>query len=240
MAARDSLVKLNDKTVAIVGNFGSLVQMTMTLLTEQGADVALVGKLTPEARRYVDHLNDQREIYAHYGRAGVIATDLEKDNELQEAAAKVVHSFSRLDTLLDTMPCLGYSLDKCNLMFNQASKFLVSRPRSRYILLAHHGHLVGDQKQTDELHEYRRQKVIEFRGKNLTTNTVLLGLTEEYLLRKYPKLPSIKAGLEEEKKISASARLVEPIEAAAWLMFLASPLSQAVNGQTLCVDHGFL
>ncbi|MGE0764565.1 MAG: hypothetical protein AB7N80_14915 [Bdellovibrionales bacterium] len=32
--------------------------------------------------------------------------------------------------------------------------------------------------------------------------------------------------------------MLDPSELAAWVMFLSSPLSQAVNGQQLFIDHG--
>jgi enoyl-[acyl-carrier-protein] reductase (NADH) len=43
---------------------------------------------------------------------------------------------------------------------------------------------------------------------------------------------------EECKKTFPKARLLDPSEIAAWVMFLASPMSQALNGQELYLDHG--
>jgi enoyl-[acyl-carrier-protein] reductase (NADH) len=144
MAGRDSLLKLNDKTVAIVGGFSSLTQMMLTLLSEQGADVALVGKETPEARRYVEHLNDQREIYPHFGRAGVISSDLSNAHETADLIGRVVHSFGRLDSLVDTLPCERSDLAFSESLVEQSIKYLTSRPRSRIVFVHHNPLLVKD------------------------------------------------------------------------------------------------
>lgn len=237
MAGRDSLLKLNDKTVAIVGEFSSMTQMILTHLSEQGADVALVGKESPEARRVCEHLNDQREIYPHYGRAGVIATDLGAAKDAGEIIARIVHSFGRLDTLVDTLPCTRADFVLSAGLVQESLKFLTSRPRSRLIWLSHHRQL-QDLSYADELKSLRTQMAEAFGPKNLTANELILGVSEEFLLRRNPRAPSIKLALEDLKKQLPHARLLDPSEIAAWVMFLASPLSQAVNGQTLNVDHG--
>jgi NAD(P)-dependent dehydrogenase (short-subunit alcohol dehydrogenase family) len=237
MAGRDSLLKLNDKTVAVVGEFSSMTQMILTLLSEQGADVALVGKESPEARRVCEHLNDQREIYAHYGRAGVIATDLAQAKDAADIVGRVVHSFGRLDCLVDTLPCTRGDFVLSAALVQESLKFLTSRPRSRIIWLSHHRQL-QDIPFAAELESLRTQMAEAFGPKNLTANELVLGVSEEYLLRRNPKSPSMKIALEDLKKQIPRARLLEPSEIAAWVMFLASPLSQAVNGQALGVDHG--
>jgi NAD(P)-dependent dehydrogenase (short-subunit alcohol dehydrogenase family) len=237
MAIRETLLKLNDKTVAIVGEFTSMTQMTLTLLSEQGADVALIGKETPEARRYVEHLNDQREIYPHYGRAGVIATDLAKATDAADIVARVVHSFGRLDALVDTLPCERTDLKLSAGLVKESVKFLTSRPRSRLVWLSHHPKLQELSSATD-LKQLRTRMAEEFGPKNLTANELVLGVSEEFLLRRAPRSPSIKVAFEDLKKQMPRVRLLDPSEIAAWVMFLVSPISQAVNGQSLFIDHG--
>lgn len=237
MAGRDSLLKLNDKTVAIVGEFSSMTQMSLTVLSEQGADVALIGKETPEARRYVEHLNDQREIYPHYGRAGVISCDKPQAKDAADLIARVVHSFGRLDSLVDTLPCEREDFSLSLALVNEAIKFLTSRPRSRVMWLSHHRQLrnLGF---ASELKDLRQRLAQEYGAKNLTANELVIGVSEELLLRRLPKQPTMKLALEDLRKEWPRARLLDPSEIAAWVMFLSSPLSQAVNGQTLFIDHG--
>jgi NAD(P)-dependent dehydrogenase (short-subunit alcohol dehydrogenase family) len=237
MSIRDSLLKLNDKTVAIVGPFNSTNQMMLTLLSEQGADVALVGKETPEARRYTEHLTDQREIYPHHGRAGVISTRLDDPKEARDIVARIVHSFGRLDTLVDTLPSERTDLSLSREIAQESLKFLTSRPRSRMIWLTQHRDL-DSQTPSLEVRKLRDQLTLEYGPKGLTANELVIGVSEEYLLRKAPKGPSIKATLTEVKAQMPRARLVDPSEIASWVMFLASPLSQALNGHSLYIDHG--
>ncbi|MGE3386606.1 MAG: SDR family oxidoreductase [Bdellovibrionales bacterium] len=238
MAGRDSLLKLNDKTVAIVGAFNTMTQMILTHLSEQGADVALVGKESPEARRYVEHLNDQREIYPHYGRAGVINTELSNDKEAADLVGRVVHSFGRLDTLVDTLPLVRTDLTLSESLAQESLKFLTSRPRSRLMWLSPHPALEPAPETAKTLSRWRQYYSTEYISKNLTANELVIGVSDEFLLRKSPKSPSIKMTFEELKKTTPKARMLDPSELAAWVMFLSSPLSQAVNGQQLFIDHG--
>lgn len=233
MAGRDSLLKLSDKTVAIVGEFSSLTQTILTVLSEQGADVALVGKESPEARRYIEHINDQREIYPHFGRSGVIGVDLNSSFDANDVIGRVVHSFGRLDSLVDTLPTYSMDLRASAGLAEAGIKFLISRPRSRILWLSHHADLARNPALLDELAQLREAMSKEHGTKNLTTNEFSLGVTEEYLLRNAPKSPSIKLAFEEMKKTMPTAKLHDPREIAAWVMFLSSPLSQGLNGQVL-------
>jgi NAD(P)-dependent dehydrogenase (short-subunit alcohol dehydrogenase family) len=241
MANRETLLRLNDKTVMLVGEFSSMTQMTLTLLCEQGSDVALVGKETPEARRYCDHISDQREIYPGYGRAGIVATDLAKaalkPTDAADIVARVLHSFGRLDALVDTLACSRTDPALSMALARESVKFLTSRPRSRMVWLSHHPRL-QDTPGAEALEALRKSMAQDFGAKNLTANELVLGVSEEFLLRNLPRSPSIKLGLEELKKQIPQARLLDPAEIAAWIMFVASPMSQAVNGQSLFVDHG--
>lgn len=238
MAGRDSLLKLNDKTVAVVGRFSSLTQMLLTFLTEQGADVAVVGPQSPEARRFVEHLNDQRELHPHNGRSGVILSELTQVTEAADVVARVVHSFGRLDCLVDMLPCERSDLEISQALANESIKFLTSRQRSRIMWLTHHPTLQPTPELHMQLRQLRHEFARQYAPKNLTANELILGVTEEYILRQSPKGPSIKLAFEELKKTLPTARLLDPGEVAAWVMFLSSPLSQAVNGQALFVDHG--
>lgn len=239
MAGRDSLLKLNDKTIAIIGSFSSMTQSMLNLLSEQGADVALVGKESPEARRYVEHLNDQREIYPHFGRAGVISSDLNNPHEAADLIARVVHSYGRLDALVDTLPCEREDISLTEALAEQSLKFLTSRPRSRMMFMYHHSKLAKNLPAIEQLNSLTDRWAKEWSGKNLTVNRLVLGFSEEYLLKNYPQKPSIKLAFEEAKENFVGARLLDPSEVATWVMYLASPLSQALNGQALHLDHGF-
>lgn len=238
MAGRDFFLKLNDKTVAIIGPFSTMTQMMLTTLTEQGADVALVTKETPEARRYVEHLNDQREIYPHYGRAGVISTELNNVNEASDLIGRVVHSFGRLDSLVDLLPLTRKDLGLSEMLAQESVKFLTSRPRSRMMWLTPHPMLEPAPDIHEKVASWRKRFSMEHLAKNLTANELVVGISDEFLLRRNPQSPSIKKTFEEFKATQMNAKLLEPSELASWVMFLSSPLSQAINGQQLCVDHG--
>lgn len=238
MAIRETLLKVNDKTVALIGGFSSTTHMTMTLLTEQGADVALVGREQPELRRVVEHINDQREIYPHYGRAGVIGAELKEVKEAPEIIARIIHSFGRLDVLIDTLPCQSNCFPISKALVTEAFKFLTSRQKSRILFLRHHESLKALPADHEDFQTWKQQLKSESIAKNLTVNELILGITEEYLLREYPKSSSIKTSFDEVKKQWPHAKILEPYDVASWLLYLASPLSQALNGQKILLDYG--
>lgn len=84
------------------------------------------------------------------------------------------------------------------------------------------------------------------KGTNVTVNSVLAGATKtdgvvkliKYL---YPDLPYEKAEakfMNESRPESLIQRLIEPEEIAAFVTFLCSPLSSAINGAALRIDGG--
>src|SRR5262249_27939816 len=122
-------------------------------------------------------------------------------------------------------------------LVEESLKFLTSRPRSRLIWLTQHPQIWQNPSRGD-IRSLRDRLTREFGSKGLTANELILGISEEFLLRRSPKSPSIKAAFEELKSTWPHARLLEPGEIAAWVMFLCSPLSQALNGHSLFIDHG--
>lgn len=238
MAGRDSLLKLNDKTVAIIGPFSSMTQVMLSSLTEQGADVALMTKEVPEARRFVEHINDQREVYPHYGRAGVIHSELTNPKEATDLIGRVVHSFGRLDSLVDTLPILRPDLSVSEALITESLKFLTSRPRSRLLWLTSHPQLEPLPDVTQTIETWRKKYATQWNSKNLTANELTVGISDEFLLRRSPKGPSIKKTFEEFKSSQPGARILDASDLAAWVLFFVSPLSQAVTGQRVFIDHG--
>lgn len=238
MAGRDHLLKLNDKTIAILGPFNNMVQSVLLQLCEQGADVAIIDKESPEARRFVDYVNDQREINPYYGRAGVISHDFSQIQTVGETLSKVVHSFGRLDCVVDTLPLSQNKMEASEAFKNESVRFLTSRPRSRILWLTPHRSLDGNAQTHETIGNWRKELTTSYAQKNLTANEVVVGITDEYLLKTYPKSPSIKKSFEDLKVQIPQAKILDGSEIAATLMFLCSPLSQGVNGVQIHLDHG--
>jgi len=242
MAVRDPVLKLSDKTVALIGNFGSMIHMTMTVLTEQGANVALIGNESAEARRVIESLNDRRELYSHFGRATQIVSSLTSENMIQEAILRVVESFNRLDCLLDTGLCEGRNPTTLQKTAEIALKFLTSRPKGRLIIFYYDKNInqtLENWPTTDEINQLKENLIHlakDNQSKLLNCNCLELGLTEEFLLRKYPKAPSIRMAFEAFQKEHSDYRLLEPIDIAHCAMLLTSPLSQAISGQTFSIS----
>jgi NAD(P)-dependent dehydrogenase (short-subunit alcohol dehydrogenase family) len=79
---------------------------------------------------------------------------------------------------------------------------------------------------------FARTLTNELTDKHIQVNCLSIGLTEEFLLKRYPKSPSIKAALEEFHKVLPGAKIQDPSDIANAVAFLASPLSSAFPGRT--------
>src|SRR5690606_33059887 len=75
---------------------------------------------------------------------------------------------------------------------------------------------------------------------HITFNAVAVGVNEEYLLKRFRNSPSIPASLRQVQEHLPQARLVDNRDIANVLTFLASPLSAAINGQVILVNHGLI
>src|SRR5258708_16742240 len=109
---KDSGFKLQDKTVPLTGPFNGITQAIMRVMTEFGADVGYVSEMAsnaPEGRtgpaaKYVDGINEGREINPKYGRAAFFNLPLDNDRDIQDALGTVVGALGRMDALVDATP----------------------------------------------------------------------------------------------------------------------------------------
>jgi NAD(P)-dependent dehydrogenase (short-subunit alcohol dehydrogenase family) len=62
----------------------------------------------------------------------------------------------------------------------------------------------------------------------ISVHWLTVGLTEEFLLQRYPKSPSIKLALEELRKVLPGIKIQDPSDIANAVAFLSSPLSAAI------------
>ena len=82
------------------------------------------------------------------------------------------------------------------------------------------------------------QIAAELREKMVTVNGLSLGVTEDLILKHYPKSGSIKKSLDELKEAHAEVRLVENMDVAACLSYLACAYSASLTGQVIQLNHG--
>jgi NAD(P)-dependent dehydrogenase (short-subunit alcohol dehydrogenase family) len=248
---KDSALRLQDKTILLVGPFNGVTQACMRTLTEFGCDVAFVSDQTPNASRYVDGINEAREVHANYGRAGFFNMPLKTEAQVMEALGRVTESLGRVDALVDATPLswdgsTGESvIDICVLLAEKCLPFLLAKHRGRIVYLFEDTCLeeIVPTTNTSGFRDILNEKIVDlakkYSQKNVTVNGLSIGVTDDFILKTYPKSGSIKKSMEELQKTYPSARLVETHDVALGVAYLASALSGSVTGQVLRLTQGF-
>jgi len=249
---KDSSLRLQDKTILLVGPFNGVTQACVRALTEFGCDVAYVSSDSPNAARYTEGINEAREVHAHYGRAVHYHLPLKTPADVQEALGAVTQSLGRIDALVDASPLSWNSetssenaVDVCMALAEKCVPFFLAKQRGRLVFLFEDACLeeIVPTTNTSTFRDMLMEKIEElakqYIGKNVTANGVAIGVTDDFLLKTNPKSPSLKKSLEDLQKEHPHMRLVEFQDVALGVAYFVSALSASVTGQTLRLTAGY-
>ena len=260
---REIKIKLRDKTVMLVGPFTQVIQSLTTGLTEMGADVAIVTSAGSHnhASKFAENVSNAREISSDFGRAAALAFELDKEEGVKDCISQVAEIFGGIDVVIDgqLVDCtrmmdeegepLAADADRDLLtpsvtLIKGALPFLTGRNRGRVISLIQGDPIATestDTLQTRAIAEH--SKLMSSVGREVaqsgvTINGIQLGVTEEYLLVRYPEKSTIKEALVELNSQHPKIDIIEAQEISNVVMFLASPMSAGLNGQSLVINKG--
>lgn len=247
---KDSSLRLQDKNVLLVGPFGGITQAVLRTLTEFGASVGYISE--ESASRYVDGVNEAREVHSHYGRAAHYNMPLSSDAQIQDALASVVGTLGRMDVLIDATPLAwNASTDPslasatCLGLAEKLVPFFLAKQRGRIVYLLEDpsleilrpgGVAAGCREVLSSMIEDLAAK---YRTQNITVNALSVGVTDDFILRINPKIPSLKRAFEELQKSHLGLKLVELNDVSLSAAYLSSALSASLTGQMLRLTHGF-
>jgi enoyl-[acyl-carrier protein] reductase III len=85
------------------------------------------------------------------------------------------------------------------------------------------------------LESMTRHAALEMGNRGINVNCVRAGVVDTGSLR---QLPGVEAVLEERRKRSLVGRNIQPEDVAGAILFLASDLSDLIQGQTIVMDGG--
>jgi NAD(P)-dependent dehydrogenase (short-subunit alcohol dehydrogenase family) len=249
---RDSALKLQDKTILLVGPFNGILQAALRTLTEFGCDVAYVSHQNPNAGRYAEGINEAREVHSHYGRAVYYHLPVTNGAQVQEALGQVTNSLGRVDALVDATPLTwdakteaNSAVEVCEMLAEKCVPFFLAKQKGRIVYVFEDSALEKIAPATntvgfrDTLIEKIGKIAKTYAGKNVTVNGLSVGVTDDFLLKNMPKSPSIKKSLEELQKDHPQIKLVDYQEIALGVSYLVSALSASFTGQILRLTHGF-
>ncbi len=244
---RESGFKLSDKTIVLSGHLSPLTQGIIHVLAEHGADVGFVTQASNESRRFMENINDVREVHARHGRGLVVDAQVTDLASAQEAIGRVAESFGGIDALIDArmLRSLNAKMEEAMIEWKQAQlmaeaglPFLKGRQRGHILILAHDEALTSGKEIQSEMARFVSETARSVFEKGITMNGVCLGLTEDVLMQQTQNGLTIQQALEQFRKEKPWARIIEPTEIAHFIAYLVSPLNSAVSGQMLIANAG--
>lgn len=248
-------ISLTDKTIVISGRFGLLMQSLTQALTESGADVALLTNNATGAQRFCQNISELREVSDKYGRAAAIQSEPKNEEDARMGFGKSAEYFGTTDAYIDlnlfgaeipfyksedlkkSEDIFSSSLNITQLMTQGALQFVRGRSRSRILYIFNEFDLLTLEKAQSKVGknflDFIKKQAVDSASENITINGLSVGATEEFLLSRFPKKPSIQLALKELQESAPERSLIDYNDISNVVTFIASPYSGAITGQVI-------
>lgn len=255
-------INMSDKTVVISGPFGLLMQSLTQELTASGADVALLVDDANAAQRFCQNISDLKEMSEKYGRAAALQAKYTNEKEAQVDFSRCAELFGTTDAYIDLnlfgskIPFFTEdvtaaadaefekNLNNTYLMSKAALFFLRSRHKSRVLYVFNELDKLALEKagstRLTEFVDFVRQMATETIKDHITFNALGVGISEEFLQARFSKAGPISASLKAIQQTLPTAKLVDYRDIGNMVAFMVSPLSNALNGQVIRLNHGLV
>ena len=249
------MIDLAGKVALVTGSSRGIGKACALRLAEAGADV-IINFVTAQAAA----CEVAQEIHQLGRRCLVVRADVSEREDVDELIAAVESDFGQLDILVHNAATGGFrslltATDKnfeaamnTNVrsfvyLLQAAAYLLEGQPRrGKVVVLSSHGThmalpaygLIGSSKAA--LTSLARHFALELGDRGINFNIVEAGLVETDSTRRLPNSQELFAG--RKYKAMMGDRYLEASDVADATLFLCSPLSDLVQGQTLIVDGG--
>ena len=226
-------------------------------LAQAGADIAINYVVNRQAAMAVAD-----EISALGRRVLVVKADVSEQDDVESMLAAIKEHYGRLDVLISNAatggfrPLLGATARNFQAAYNtnvlallylvQAAMPLLDRKegegRSKVITLSSHGSnialpfygLIGSSKAA--LESLVRHLTLEIGDRGVNINVIKAGLVDTDSTRRLPNAEAIFEG--RKSKAMMGERMLTADDVADTALFLASPLSDLIQGEVITVDGG--
>ncbi|MBI4820901.1 MAG: SDR family oxidoreductase [Deltaproteobacteria bacterium] len=252
------MIDLSNHVALVTGGSRGIGRATALALARAGADVAITYLNAP-----ADAEDVGGEIMDLGQKALLLKADFSEEEDARNAIRAVEEAFGGLDILVSNAAGGGFrplmEVDAENFAYamavnarafmflmQEAAPLLTRREgrpkRSKVTTLSSFGAVralpmygaIGATKAA--LESMTRHFALELGPRGVNVNCVRAGIVDTGALR---SLAAVEAVLEErKKKILAESRNVSPEDVANAVLFLSSPLSDMIQGETLVVDGG--
>ena len=235
----------------MTGPFNGTTQALLRTMTEFGSDIAYVSSDNPNSGKYADGINEAREMNPHYGRAAFFHLPMNTEAEIAEGFGKVAETFGRMDVLIDASPLswtedFAAGLETSRAIAEKALPFFYAKQRGRIIYVFEDESIrrlgvpvAMTPEARGEVTKRIEALARENRAKNITVNGLALGVTEDFVLKHFGKIGSIRKAMDDLSTQHEGLKLVESTDVGLGAAYLASVLSGSLTGQILRLTHGF-
>ncbi len=249
------MIDLSGKVALVTGSSRGIGRACALRLAEAGADVVV---------NYVTSSNEAEfvaEQIAAMGRnVACVRADVSHEDDVEEMLQFVSEKFGRLDILVHNAATGGFRplsvttqrhfdaamhtnvMSLVHLLKAASPMLQQSEGRGKAVVLSSHGThmalpmygIIGGSKAA--LTALARHWALELGDNGVNVNVVEAGLVETDSTKRLPGAEQMFAG--RESKTMTGERMLEASDVADAVLFLSSPLSDLVQGQTLIVDGG--
>jgi len=250
------MIDLSDRVALVTGGSRGIGRACCLRLAEAGADV-IVNYVTSQAAAH----DVAEEIRAMGHRAAIVKADVSQEDDVASMMEFVDEHFGKLDILLSNAATGGFrplmattvrnfdAAMKTNVLaliyLVQSGLKLMQRAagRAKVIALSSHGShmalpmygIIGSSKAA--LESCVRHLALELGDQGINVNIVKSGMVETDSTRKIPHSAELFEAARKLRNMTGD-RYLTPADVADAVLFLASPLSDMVQGETLTVDCG--
>lgn len=249
------MIDLTGRVALITGGSRGIGRATALRLAEAGADVVI---------NFVTSQSAASEVASEIARLGrsaiTVKADMSEPEDISSMLEIVGNEFGKLDILVSNAASGGFRqlMDaspanfeaamntnvRALMLLAQAALPLMRHdgPRRKIIALSSHGShralpaygLIGASKAAIE--SLVRHLALELGNQGINVNTVLAGLVETDSTKNFPGAQQAFAAVANRRLVSGLP--LSPEAVANTLLFLCSPLSDLIQGQTIVVDGG--
>jgi enoyl-[acyl-carrier protein] reductase III len=249
------MIDLTGRLALVTGAARGIGRSCALRLAEAGADV-IVNYVT--SRAAADEVAQKIQTLGR--RAAVVRADISEQDDIVSMLGFVKDSFGRLDILVSNAATGGFrplmattarqfeaamnTNTRALLFLMQSALPLLRRKegRAKVIALTSHGSrfalplygLIGSTKAA--LESLARHLALELGGEGINVNLVQAGLVDTDSMRSVPGSERL-FDLRRSRSLTGD-RILEAGDVADVVLFLASPLSDLIQGQTIVVDGG--